>query len=311
MAGAGAGPRRCLCSAQWKLRDKAVAYVAEGLRGGTVPRGQGSDHARELVCALAPLLRELLADKVAAVAVAAMQVRSPPVLAPPSCLLGGRHCTHSAAPCTPGRLGYLISERTMWSGRRGSACFRDCAGRIVLSDPVERAWICDGRQPQCKLLQPGVCLLKATARGRPAERHMSSGEAVWGGRQVVQLVMTQHAAAAGRDASRMAQEVLPALIDRCGDPNLRNRKAALETVAHMASVPEAALATHTHIFVRCTFCRLASTSIGAPRNLPGHPRAVAALPVRRRNRCFKGCHDYEKAASQHPAWHQAGSHVVV
>ncbi len=171
MAGAGAGPRRCLCSAQWKLRDKAVAYVAEGLRGGTVPRGQGSDHARELVCALAPLLRELLADKVAAVAVAAMQVRSPPVLAPPSCLLGGRHCTHSAASSTPGRLGYLISERTMWSGRRGSACFRDCAGRIVLSDPVERAWICDGRQSQCKLLQPGVCLLKATARGRPAERH--------------------------------------------------------------------------------------------------------------------------------------------
>lgn len=97
---------------------------------------------------------------------------------------------------------------------------------------------------------------------------------------MVQLVMTQHAAAAGRDASRMAQEVLPALIDRCGDTNLRNKKAALETVAHMASVPEAALASHTHIFVRCTCCRLASKTIGAPRYLPGLPRAVVALPVK-------------------------------
>lgn len=85
--GAG-GACRCLCSASWQLRDAALVHIAAGLKDGSIPRGQGSDHARELVRACGPLLVKLLGDKVAAVAIAAMQV-PPPSPPPPLPYQGG------------------------------------------------------------------------------------------------------------------------------------------------------------------------------------------------------------------------------
>ena len=74
--------RRCLCSPVWTLRDKALVHVEMGLNDGSLPRGAGSDHARQLVRAFGPLLLRLLADKVASVALAAMLVL-PPLPPPP------------------------------------------------------------------------------------------------------------------------------------------------------------------------------------------------------------------------------------
>lgn len=99
-----------------------------------------------------------------------------------------------------------------------------------------------------------ICTLSmgsmAPAKQQQQSGGVSAGSAVLRA-QVLQELMTHHAAAAGRDAARLSQEVLPALLERCGDGNTRNKACAADTVAHLAKIPEAGLASLTHIFVRC------------------------------------------------------------
>ncbi len=69
--------------------------------------------------------------------------------------------------------------------------------------------------------------------------------------QALQALMTRHAASAGRDAARLTQELLPTLLERCGDANARNKDRAADTVARLAAIPEAGLVSLTHMFIRC------------------------------------------------------------
>lgn len=62
--------------------------------------------------------------------------------------------------------------------------------------------------------------------------------------------MAVHGEAAGREASRFTADVLPALVDRCGDSNQRTSKTSIETIVAVASIPDAGLATHTHLLVK-------------------------------------------------------------
>lgn len=81
---------------------------------------------------------------------------------------------------------------------------------------------------------------------------------------MVGVLLGVHGEAAGRDASRFTADVLPALVDRCGDSNQRTSKTAIETIVAVASIHGAGLATHTHLLVRCAAQDASAVLDGSP-----------------------------------------------
>lgn len=88
--------------------------------------------------------------------------------------------------------------------------------------------------------------------GPPLQRLLRDkvGSVLVAAQQVAAALLRAHGAAAGRDAARLVQELLPVLLDRAGDANARISKGVEDAVAVLAEVPEAALASHTGAFVR-------------------------------------------------------------
>lgn len=68
--------------------------------------------------------------------------------------------------------------------------------------------------------------------------------------QATAELLKAHGAAAGRDASRLTAELLPVLLERCGDANARISKGVEDTISALAGVPDAAVAAHTAPLLR-------------------------------------------------------------
>ena len=68
--------------------------------------------------------------------------------------------------------------------------------------------------------------------------------------QATAELLKTHGAAAGRDASRLTAELLPVLLERCGDANARISNGVEDTILVLAGVPDAAVAAHTAPFLR-------------------------------------------------------------
>lgn len=68
--------------------------------------------------------------------------------------------------------------------------------------------------------------------------------------QATAALLATHGAAAGRDAARLTAELLPVLLERCGDANARISKGVEDTISALTGVPDAAVAAHTAPFLR-------------------------------------------------------------
>ena len=77
-------------------------------------------------------------------------------------------------------------------------------------------------------------------------------ECVYPARQVLQSVLTQKGATiGGRHVAKGVAELLPGLVERVGESNIRMKEAALEAVRQLAALPESGILHMTSHIVKC------------------------------------------------------------
>lgn len=79
--------------------------------------------------------------------------------------------------------------------------------------------------------------------------------------QVLQAVLTQKGALIGaRNVAKGVAELLPSLVERVGESNVRLKEAATEAVRQLAALPESGLANMTAVIVKCVALHSSTTT---------------------------------------------------